>query len=325
MVEQGRIRVSLSTIDRCCKNLYEDLAGGPERYRVARARLACGAQVLDAGVETAGSFETGAKVSELCQGGLARASIGVAECGGTPFPAIAVESFAPALSTFKLQSAFGFEGVMLSGPIKLHLEENPFIDRDIPLQDAKNTLSAVVQADELPDCAWARRLAERVKCNAEDLRLVVAPQESVAGSTQISGRMNENILLTMEKSLGYPAAAVEQIVGRSPICPVNSGAKGKKRLLPDDFLHYAGCAYLTMRAEPGWDVKKLAYDLTFESLDIYGALFIDLLEAAGGDFFKIPNIGGINKLAVVTVNDLNSRRVYAAGRANYDLLLSNLI
>ena len=325
MAEQGQLHIPLSTVDRCCSDLYEDLAQGAERYRIKRTRIACGADVLDVGVKAVGSCEAGAKVTELCQGGLARASISIAEFGGIPFPTINVESFAPVFSTFTLQSAFGFEGVMLSGPIKLHLEKNPYIDCDIPLKDAKGTLVALVQTDELPDAAWASHLADRIGCKAEKLRLIVAPQESVVGSTQICGRMNENIILTMEKSLKYPAIAVDQILGRSPICPINSGAGGKKQLLPDDFLHYAGFAHLVLRAGPDWDIAKLAYDLTFESLDIYGTLFADLLDAAGGDFFKIPNISNINKLAIVTINDLNSRRVYAAGRANYDLLFSNLI
>ena len=46
----------------------------------------------------------------------------------------------------------------------------------------------------------------------------------------------------------------------------------------------------------------------------------DLLEAAGGDFFKIPNISDINRLAKVTVNDLREGRLYHAGEKRPDLI-----
>ncbi|MPN41739.1 hypothetical protein SDC9_189294 [bioreactor metagenome] len=57
----------------------------------------------------------------------------------------------------------------------------------------------------------------------------------------------------------------------------------------------------------------MAQGLCFRSAPAYGALFADLLEQAGGDFFKIPDMAHINKLAAVTVNEPASGRVFCAG------------
>ena len=55
-----------------------------------------------------------------------------------------------------------------------------------------------------------------------------------------------------------------------------------------------------------------------------GVLFADLLEKAGGDFFRIPNIRHINRLAEITVTDRASGAVCRAGRMHPEILLEAL-
>ena len=67
--------------------------------------------------------------------------------------------------------------------------------------------------------------------------------------------------------------------------------------------------------------QKLADELAFRSLSIFGTLFIDLLDQAGGNFFKIPNLLHINKLALAEVYDPESGRTCRAGELRPDLLV----
>ena len=182
---------------------------------------------------------------------------------------------------------------------------------------------AVLQPDAPVPESWVLELAKAARVDPCRLRLILVPQDSVAGCTQIAGRSNENIILTLVRSMGYDAGKVRRILGSSPICPVYRGPG--KILLPDDLLHYAGECFLTLAAAPEDDVQKLAQDLCFASLDIYGSLFADLLEAADWDFYKIPNISHINKLARVSINDETAGKAYCAGEPDESLLRPYLV
>ncbi len=280
--------IRLSVIDARCAALTDDLEKNAAAYGVSVETLPSGAVVVDAGIDAIGSFDAGARMTELCQGGLGRASVQLADLGGVMLPHISLETNLPRLAALTMQSAAAFQKEMLSGPIKLYLDDAADVERDIEPACARGSLTAILQTEKLPSDAWACALAKAAGCAAERLTLICARQESLAGSAQICGRMNENVLFTMERSLGLDSRMVRSILGVSPICPAT------KALLPDDFLHYAASAYLVIDAPGGLSVEKLAHDLTFASTDIFGALFSDLLAAAGGDFFKIPNLLHIN-------------------------------
>ena len=311
-------------IESGCRRILSDLTERAQAYGIECLSLPCGASVLDAGVNTIGSYQAGARVTELCQGGLAQASVDVRAMGPVLLPHITVESFYPRTANLLLQSAMEFNGEMISGPIKMFLNKEEIGETPDPSL-CPSAFAAVLQSDRLPDNDWARSLAEAAGCAPEDLVLVCVPQGSAAGSTQIAGRMNENILFTMERSLGVHSSIVRHIVGHSPIGPYGPAPEGKRLLLPDDYLHYASGAYLTVEAPQEVDVEKLANDLTFRSLSIYGKLFCELLEEADWDFFKIPDVMHINKLAEVTISDVKSGQFANAGQTDIDKLTAQLI
>ncbi len=94
------------------------------------------------------------------------------------------------------------------------------------------------------------------------------------------------MIFTMERTLGLDANCVASIEGYAPVCPPGAKTKRKKILLPDDYLHYGAFSRLTLRPGSGIDAQKLADELAFCSLSIFGSLFIDLLEQAAAIFSK---------------------------------------
>ncbi len=308
----------LSEIGAKCAAITRLLASGCAAFGLNASRAPEGALLLSAERDTPRSCEAGALTAALCQGGLAVTDAYTADFGGRPHPFVRSRTDRPRLAALELQSACAFEGVMLSGPVKLLLERVG--DVEYGPDPSRGALTAVIQADNPPGGDWIRSLAARVSCAPSELTLLVAPQESMLGAAQIAGRMNENMLFTMERSLGLDGAMVAVIEGTAPVCPPGSRTKSGKRLLPDDFLHYGAFSRLTIDAPAGFDAQKLADDLAFESLDIFGALFADLLDQAGGDFFKIPNLLHINKLAAVEVFDRTGGRTYRAGKLRPDLI-----
>ncbi|MEN6419392.1 MAG: methenyltetrahydromethanopterin cyclohydrolase [Clostridiaceae bacterium] len=309
----------LSKVGSYCSAIIKTLSSGKDVFGLTYSRSACGAEVLFADRDGVGASSGGALAAALCQGGLADVSDYTAEFGGKTLPFVRSKTSFPRLATLTLQSADCFEGVMLSGPIKLHLDSSS----DVTYNDDPScgSYSLLVQADFVPSDDWMISLARRAGCKPEQLTLLVAPQSRLLGAAQIAGRMNENMIFTMERSLGLDPACVASIEGYAPVCPPGAKTKRKKLLLPDDYLHYGAFSRLTLRPDSGIDAQKLADELAFRSLSIFGTLFIDLLDQAGGNFFKIPNLLHINKLALVEVLDPESGRTCRAGELRPDLLV----
>jgi methenyltetrahydromethanopterin cyclohydrolase len=309
---------SLNQIGNACAALLGALARNGARFGLRVLRAACGARVLFAESDTPESVRAGALAAALCQGGLAKVSVYEDIFGNQTLPFARSRTDSPRLATLTLQSACAFQGAMLSGPVKLHLAQSDKIEYDA--DPASGSYSAVVQADDIPSDRWMISLAEAAHCRPEKLTLLVAPETGMIGAAQIAGRMNENIVFTMERSLGLDSNIVASIEGYAPVCPPGTKLKNGTTLLPDDFLHYGAFSRLALAKDATVEPQKLADDLTFASTDIFGTLFSDLLQQADGDFFKIPNLLHINKLAVVEVFDIGSATSYRSGSFRPDLL-----
>jgi hypothetical protein len=112
----------LSKIGSNCSAIIKALLSGKDVFGLACTRSACGALVLFADRDGIAASAGGALAAALCQGGLADMSDYTAEFGGKTLPYVRSRTSLPRLATLTLQSADCFEGVMLSGPIKLHLD-----------------------------------------------------------------------------------------------------------------------------------------------------------------------------------------------------------
>jgi methenyltetrahydromethanopterin cyclohydrolase len=290
-------------------------------YGLVVQTLPCGATLIDAGVDVLGSFEAGLRLIEICHGGLANASLGLADIGGFLLPQVTVESFHPTISTYGLQASYPLSadepGIRVSGPIRLYLDgtiatENP-------------AAIAVIESDRLIGDEVALALAERSNLPPRSLTLIVVPGWSVAGAVQIAGRVNESVIFTLEESLKVDSRKVVQMIGQAPVCPVGRiDSPEEKRPYPDDFIHYAGEVFFTLLASPADDLERLARLLSFASTSIYGSLFHDTLAAAGGVFEAIPDLIHINKPAQVTIEDLSTGRAARAGVKDVALLTALL-
>jgi len=290
-------------------------------YGLSVQTLPCKATLIDAGFDALGSFEGGRILVEICHGGLANASLDLTDLDGFTLPQITVESLHPVFSTYGLQASYPLSadepGIRVSGPIRLCL------GGDSPANGALGI--GVIESDCLPDDAFALHLAEESGIPPQMLTLIAAPIASVVGATQIAGRVNESVIFTMKESLNVDPHIVKHMVGRAPVCPVSGGASPtENRPYPDDFIHYAGAALLTVDDFRDDGLDELAHRLSFESASIYGRLFCDVLREAGGVFEKIPNLNDINKPAQITINHLSSGRVSRAGKVEAKRLVDLL-
>lgn len=318
----------LSAINKRSAELWQDLLDHENEYMIKSRKLDCGAVVLDMGVHETGSLEAGRILTELCQGGLSKAHLSVTDINGIPLPEIVTETMHPGAGCMDMQMGITFPNALLSGPIRLFIEPLRFVTDDIPLSEANGAKLALVEpyahAPEFGD-EDVMRLCEMAHVDPKDLKIILAPNHSLAGSTQVCGRAGEDAMLTIQRCLMIDSSKVVSVIAKSPICPLYDETPGTKRLDCDDFLHYVSDVYMTYYSEPGEEVAALCRNLTFETLDVFGSYWGDMLDAADGDFFKIPNITGVNRIGKMTVNDLRTGKVYSAGTKRYDLIAARLL
>lgn len=318
----------LSSINKRCTELWQDLLKHENEYMIKAHTLSCGTVVLDMGLHEMGSLEAGRILTELCQGGLAKAHLSMTDIEGVPLPEIVTETMHPGAGCMDMQMGLPFPNALLSGPIRLFIEPLRFVVDDIPLETADGAKIALIEpypsAPEFSDDE-ALEICEMAHVAAKDLKVIIAPAHSLSGSTQICGRAGEDAMLTIQRCLMIDSSKVISVIAKSPICPLYDETPGTRRLDCDDFLHYVSDVYMTYYSEENEDVAALCRSLTFETLDIFGAYWGDMMDAAEGDFFKIPNITEVNRIGKMTINDLRTGKVYTAGTKRYDLIAARLL
>lgn len=284
--------------------------------------FANGATIIDCGANVPGSLEAGRRITEISQGGMASAHIGVAEIADVVLPELTVDSWLPELSAYGLQVSVPLSeidpAIRISGPILAR-----FVDSQLEVgrEELRTTAwgIAVVESDQLPQPEIVDALACRSGLPASDLTLIVVPSRSITGVTQIAGRINESVVFTMEESLGIDCSCVSHLLGSVPIAlPKDVGASFP--VTPDDFIHYLGRVTLTVDCDLGIDLADLGSQLTFRSTPIYGKLFAELLAAAGGVFEAIPGLVDLNKVAQITVIDRRTGSAFSAGERSESIL-----
>lgn len=279
-------------------------------------------RIIDCGVNTRGSVEAGRRITEISHGGMASARIEMVNVAGHMLPKLWVDSWLPKLSAYGLQVSVPLSeidpAIRISGPILARFAHNRLHARRKDLLAAAWGI-AVVESETLPTVEVAEALAELSGLPADHLLLLVVPTTSVAGVTQVAGRINESVVFTMEESLGIDCSCVSQILGSVPIA-LSSSIGASSIVTPDDFIHYMGRICLTVDCSLDVDLANLASQLTFRSTPIYGTLFSELLASAGGVFEAIPGLIDLNKVAQVTVIDQRSGAAFSAGECDESIL-----
>jgi methenyltetrahydromethanopterin cyclohydrolase len=284
-----------------------------------------GATIVDCGVEAIGSWEAGRRIAVLAHGGMMNAHLGLTDLAGIPLPELVGESWLPMHSAYQLQLSFPLDevdpAIRVSGPIRARIDR---VKKAATPPEAQWNpwAAAVVESNALPTVDVIKAIARRAALPPEALTLVVTPTHSLAGVTQIAGRLNESVLFTLDQGLGLDPACVISILGAVPIAPV--GGEAPPIVTQDDMIHYAGRATMVVDAPSSWNLDAVAAGLTFGSSAAHGRLFSEILAEAGGVFERIPGLADLNKIARISVVDRRSGRMATAGATDAEFLAAAL-
>jgi len=302
--------------ERCLERAVE--------LRLGALSLACGARVLDAGVNAPGGLSAGLALAELCMGGLGHVEYVPLPVDGESWPGVQVWTDHPVESCMASQYAgwaIDPDGyfAMGSGPLRARarVEKELFAKLGYAEDAWRGVL--VLEGRTLPTDEVAEWVARKAGVTPDRLTFAIAPTASLAGGVQVVARVIETGLHKMD-ALGFDVTKVVSATGTAPLAPL---AKSDIRAVgrTNDCVLYGGQARYTVRAEDE-ELARLADRLPASTSADYGTPFYDIFKRYDNDFYKIDPM--LFSPAEVWLTSVASGRTFHAGRLDPGVLRASL-
>jgi methenyltetrahydromethanopterin cyclohydrolase len=314
------------SVNQLAWKLAEKLLNNQAFYGVHATKTSAGATVIDAGVNVPGGFQAGKILTELCMGGAGKAQLGFKAYGDITFPSITVSSDHPAVAALGSQFA-GWrikepDGSIAigSGPARALALKPKNVYEEIGYKDAADKAVLTLESNSLPSDALIEKVTGACNIKPENLIVVVAPTASVAGLTQVAGRVVE-VGIHKLRTLGLSPKLIRYAMGYAPI-PPRCGEFEVAMARTNDAILYGGTVYLVVEHEDEAALKKTVAQAPSNTSKDYGKPFLQIFREADRDFYKIDH--NLFAPAVLMVNNTKTGRVFKAGEANPEVLLQSL-
>ena len=313
------------SVNRNVLRLVRDLCDRPSEYGVEVRESDLGACVIDAGIEAEGGFVAGKAITEICLGGLGEATIGSTRIRHLRLPSISVFTDHPAISTLGSQLAgwrvkVGDYSAVGSGPARALALKPKSIYKKISYKDESDVAVLVLEAENEPPVEAITYISDSCHVAPDRLSLIMVPTSSLAGSTQISGRIAETGIHKLAE-LGFDPKLVTHAWGCAPILPVHPDfveAMGRT----NDTILYGGGAYYAVDYEDDKHLENLVEQSVSSASKQYGRPFAEIFREADFDFYKIDP--GLFAPAAVTISNAKTGRTFTAGEINEDVLMRSI-
>ena len=306
-------------------NVFKEAISKADELGINVEKNNIGTTIIDMGVEAKGGFLAGKYLTDICMGGLCNSELDMQNIGDIVLPSIGVATDYPAIALLGSQFAGWSISVekyfaMGSGPARAIARKPKELYEKIAYQDKSDVAVIVLETDVSPTVNVIQFIADKCKVDPKDLYVAIAPTSSLAGSTQISGRIVELGLHKLTES-GLDPKIVKYGIGEAPIAPIHpKSTKAMGRT--NDMILYGGRVYFEVEHDNDEDLKKIVKKTPSSESKSYGEPFYDLFKAAGFDFYKIDP--GLFAPAIVTVNNLKTGKITAAGKINEEILLKSI-
>ncbi len=315
-------------------NLVKMFCREAERYAVSVEKTESDATLIDAGIDSAGGFLAGEMITEICLGGYGKAKILPIQYGDVVLPSVYVQTDHPALSTLASQfagwqiKANGFSAIG-SGPARALALKPKKLYEKLGYKDEADTAILVLETDKRPPEEAIHQIAETCKVLTENLFLIVFSTASLAGSTQVSGRIVETGLHKLER-LGLDPLAAKHAWGYAPIIPLHPRS-GEAMGRTNDAILYGGNANYIVSYDDDEKLEEIVKQAPSTSSKMMqearelaqkNPRFLEIFKEAGFDFYKIdPNIFAP---AIVSINNLKTGKTFRAGSLDIPVMKESL-
>ncbi|MBS7616360.1 methenyltetrahydromethanopterin cyclohydrolase [Candidatus Bathyarchaeota archaeon] len=309
------------SVNRLAWKLLEKLCANPELYSVKIEKTKYGALIVDAGINAKGGFQAGKIITEICMGGCGKVEISLSQYGDITLPTITVHTDNPVIATLGSQFA-GWNikeedyFAIGSGPARALAQKPKEVYEKIGYVDDSDKAIVVLETDKHPPEKLVRQLAKDCRIQCENLAIILTPTASVAGATQVSGRIIETGVYKLTR-LGLNPKTILYAWGRAPIPPTHPKFV-EAMARTNDAILYGGATYYVVDCENEAELAEIVKKTPSNASKDYGKPFSEILKAANHDFYKIdPNIFAPAK---ITLNNVRTGRVFKAGEINNEAL-----
>jgi methenyltetrahydromethanopterin cyclohydrolase len=313
------------SVNQMAWKIAQKFIDNPEFYGVTISKSTAGATIIDAGVNASGGFEAGKKLTELCMGGAGKAQLGFKTYGEVSFPSITVSSDHPAVAMLGAQFAGwrikdGDSIAIGSGPVRALALKPKDVFEEIGYKDISDKAVLTLESNVLPSDALIEKVTIASNIQALNLIVVVAPTASVAGLTQVAGRVVE-VGIHKLRTLGLSPKLIRFAMGYAPIPPLGKDFEVAMARTNDAIL-YGGTVYLTVDYDDETALQTMVNQAPSMASKDYGKPFLQIFREADKDFYKIDH--GLFAPAVLMINNAKTGRTFKAGQINPKVLAESL-
>ena len=295
-------------------------------YGVHASKTSAGATVIDAGVNALGGFQAGKLLTELCMGGAGKAQLGFKAYGDLMLPSITVSSDHPAVAAlgsqfagWRIKESDGSIAIG-SGPARALALKPKEIYEEIGYKDVSEKAVLTLESNNLPSDALIEKVTGACSIKAENLIVVVAPTASIAGLTQVAGRVVE-VGIHKLRTLGLSPKLIRYALGYAPIPPLCMEFEVAMARTNDAIL-YGGTVYCVVDYDDEAALKKIVAQAPSRTSKDYGKPFLQIFREADRDFYKIDH--NLFAPAVLMIGNAKTGRVFKAGEINPKVLAESL-
>jgi methenyltetrahydromethanopterin cyclohydrolase len=256
--------------------------------RVGVSRGSRGERLIDAGSGHRGGIAAGLRIADICMGGLSE----IATFHSSLLPrwpwALSVASSQPVIACLGSQYAgwslsHGDFFALGSGPARA-LAQKEEVFKDIGYRETDERAVIVLESAAPPPPDIIDEIARDCGVKTQDITVVYAPTQSLAGSVQVTARVLE-VALHKAHALKFPLARIVDGMATAPLAPPHPDfvtAMGRT----NDAIIFGGHAQLFVTG-PATDAKALAEQLPSRTSRDYGKPFAEVFAAFKGDFYAI--------------------------------------
>lgn len=275
-----------------------------------------GCTIVDAG---RGIREAGRLIAEICMGGLGKVHV-VDSPRFSQWPGtISVTSDHPVLACLASQYAgwaLSHEKFFSlgSGPARA-LAQREDLFKELDYQDVSDSTCIVLETNMTPPMEIVEKIIRDTRVEPQNLTIILTPTTSIAGATQIVGRVLE-VALHKAHTLHFPLSDIVSGSGVAVLPPTASDfmtAMGRT----NDAILFGGTVNLQVRGSNA-AAAKLAEELPSLASKDYGKPFAQIFKSYNMDFYQIDPL--LFSPAQVTISNLDSGEVFEGGRLNAELI-----
>ncbi len=246
--------------------------------------------------------------------------------GDITLPSITVSTDHPAIAAlgsqfagWRIKEADGSIAIG-SGPARALALKPKDVFEEIGYKDASDKAVLTLESNNLPSDALIEKVATSCSIKPENLIAVVAPTASIAGLTQVTGRVVE-VGIHKLRTLGLNPKTIRYASGYAPIPPLGKNFEVAMARTNDAIL-YGGTVYCTVDSDDEVTLQKTVEQAPSKMSKDYGKPFLQIFREADRDFYKIDH--NLFAPAVLMVNNAKTGNVFKAGEINPTVLEESL-